>query len=56
MKEAIAREVHDAPTREPRINLHRYPVTIGFADDANVPEALRLKLHGRQPSNRRNAA
>jgi hypothetical protein len=37
MKETIAGEVHGALPREPRINLHRCPVTIGFADDADVP-------------------
>jgi hypothetical protein len=49
-------ERHGAPEREPPLDLHRFPVTTGLAGDANVPEALRLKPHGRQPSNRRNAA
>lgn len=36
--EAIVRTVHGLLEHEPRVNLHRYPIRIGFADGAVVLE------------------
>jgi osmotically-inducible protein OsmY len=37
-KSEITRRVHAALEREPRVNLHRYPIAIGYADEAVVLE------------------
>src|SRR3989304_7357562 len=37
-KQAVVRQVHGLLEYEPRINLHRYPIKIDFADGAVVLE------------------
>jgi osmotically-inducible protein OsmY len=37
-KEAVVRQVHGLLEHEPRVNLHRYPIKIGFAEGAVVLE------------------
>src|SRR3972149_5053426 len=37
-KQAVVRQVHGLLEYEPRINLHRYPIKIDFADGALVLE------------------
>ena len=35
-KDAIVKKVHGALEHHPRVNLHRYPIKIDFADGAVV--------------------
>lgn len=55
-KDDVIREVRGALEYEPRINLHRFPVTIGFADGAVILEGEVERLAAKKLALERAAA